>query len=47
MFTPFNDIDLDGLASQKVAVVHPTLPELPQNAKDMLQIMYIRDSRHL
>ena len=33
MFTPFNDIDLDGLAAQKVAVVHPTLPELPANAR--------------
>jgi hypothetical protein len=33
MFTPFNDIDLDGLAAQKVAVVHPTLPELPSNAR--------------
>ena len=33
MFTPFNDIDLDGLAIQKVAVVHPTLPELPSNAR--------------
>jgi len=33
MFTPFNDVDLDGLAAQKVAVVHPTLPELPPNAR--------------
>jgi hypothetical protein len=28
MFTPFNDADLDGLATQKIAVVHPTLQEL-------------------
>jgi hypothetical protein len=33
MFTPFNDVDLDGLAAQKIAVVHPTLQELPPSAK--------------
>ena len=33
MFTSLDDKDLDGLATQKIAVVHPTLEELPPSAR--------------
>ena len=33
MFTPFNDIDLDGLAKKQIAVVHPNSNELPVYAR--------------
>lgn len=33
MFTPFNEQDLDGLAAQKIAVVHPTSQEIPPSAR--------------
>lgn len=33
MFTPFSDSDLDGLATQHVAIVHPTLQDLPPSAR--------------
>lgn len=33
MFTPFDYNDLDKLATQKIAVVHPTLQELPPSAR--------------
>jgi len=33
MFSQLNEQDLDGLATQKIAVVHPTLQELPTSAR--------------
>lgn len=33
MFTPFHSQDLDGLATQKIAVVHPLLQELPPSSR--------------
>lgn len=33
MFTPFQRNDLDGLAGQRVAIVHPTIDELPRSAQ--------------
>ena len=33
MFTPFNDIDLDGLATKQIAVVHPNPQEMPVYAR--------------
>jgi len=33
MFTPFNDADLDGLAAQKIAVVHPTPQEMHPSSR--------------
>jgi len=33
MFSPFNNNNLDGFAAQQIAVVHPTLQELPPSAQ--------------
>jgi hypothetical protein len=33
MFTPFNDKDLDGLANQKIAIVHPTSQEIHSSTR--------------
>ena len=33
MFTPFNDTDLDGLATKQIAVVHPVAQEIPVYAR--------------
>jgi hypothetical protein len=33
MFTYLDDRDLDGLATQQIAIVHPTAHELPQSAR--------------
>lgn len=33
MFTPFSDADIDGLAKQHIALVHPTQSELPKSAQ--------------
>ena len=33
MFTPFNDTDLDGLATKQIAVVHPVAQEMPVYAR--------------
>ena len=33
MFTPFSDRDLDGLAAQKIAVVHPSIKDLHPSAR--------------
>jgi hypothetical protein len=33
MFTPFNDTDLDGLAAQKVAVVHPVAQDMHPSSR--------------
>jgi hypothetical protein len=33
MFTPFNKLNLDQFATQKVAVVHPALQELPPSSR--------------
>lgn len=33
MFTPFSNHDLDGLAGQHIAIVHPSSGELPKSAR--------------
>lgn len=33
MFTSFDDMDLDGLATQKIAIVHPRIPEITQSTR--------------
>jgi hypothetical protein len=33
MFTPFSDADVDRLATQHIAIVHPTLNDLPKSAR--------------